>query len=144
VKPLPPIRPLMQPTDDTCGQTCVAMIVGVTVDEVVQAMGWNTATSWQDCRRALAKFGIKTGGGDRPFPTVWRRGPREHKLPPYSIVEVRDAPRPKTWGHVVVLRDGIVYDPLYGCGIPILGYARGHLSQTDTQFWVHLPILGRA
>jgi hypothetical protein len=48
------IADLRQPTATTCGQTCLAMLLGVPVDDVVDAIG-GRATTWRELRALWAE-----------------------------------------------------------------------------------------
>ena len=51
------MRFIRQPNDRACGQTCVAMIAGCSVDDVCDVIGG--AKTWpKDLRKALVRFGF--------------------------------------------------------------------------------------
>ncbi len=58
------IHDIQQPTEYLCGQVCVAMIAGVSVDEVIRVMNNDKATGKKDIERALDHYG---GGTDRLY-----------------------------------------------------------------------------
>lgn len=50
---------VLQPRDSKlCGQACIAMVAGVSLDEAVKVVGHTQATRTQDLIKALAHFGI--------------------------------------------------------------------------------------
>ena len=50
---------IMQPTTETCGQACIAMIAGKTVEEVIKDMKTSGPTSIGQLIEALDFYGIK-------------------------------------------------------------------------------------
>ena len=50
---------IKQPTEYLCGQACVAMLAGVTVEEVVSVMKNNKGTGKKDIENALNYYGIQ-------------------------------------------------------------------------------------
>ena len=50
---------IMQPTSETCGQACIAMIAGKTVEEVIKDMKTSGPTSIGQLIEALDFYGIK-------------------------------------------------------------------------------------
>lgn len=53
------IKFMKQPTEYLCGQTCVAMLAGVTVEEVVSVMNNDKGTGKKDIEKALNYYGIR-------------------------------------------------------------------------------------
>ncbi len=47
------INYIKQPNDYLCGQACVAMLAGVTVEEVISVMNNDKGTGKKDIERAL-------------------------------------------------------------------------------------------
>lgn len=93
---------IQQPTDTTCGQTCVAMIVDRTVDEVCELMGKKGKTRSKDLVKVLQHFKFDCS------PSI--RVNQQTKFPPLAILKLRH-PTDKTWSHWVVRKDGNDYDP---------------------------------
>lgn len=52
------INYIKQPTEYLCGQACVAMLAGVTVEEVVSVMKNDKGTGKKDIEKALNYYGI--------------------------------------------------------------------------------------
>jgi hypothetical protein len=84
--------PLVQPTRQTCGQTCVAMLAGVTVEEAIFAVGHQSPTTADDLRRGLEFYGIRS------------------KLPARHGIVWLEAPSLRT-GHWIVRYGGCYIDP---------------------------------
>lgn len=55
------MKPIVQPTRTTCGQTCVAMLAGVTVEEAIVAVGTHRPTDAEELIRGLAFYGLSVG-----------------------------------------------------------------------------------
>ena len=52
------IKYLKQPTEYLCGQACVAMVAGVTVDDVINILQNDKGTSKKELSTALTHYGI--------------------------------------------------------------------------------------
>ena len=50
---------IMQPTDTTCGQACIAMITGKSIDEVIKDMKTDGPTSIGQLIEILDSYGVK-------------------------------------------------------------------------------------
>ncbi len=97
------MRHVTQPDKKTCGQTCVAMIAGVTVEEVIRKMRRRGATRPEHLIKALRGYGfaIKQDRSRRGAP----RGER-------AICRLRFRDSDGAWhGHLVIKWDGRWYDP---------------------------------
>ncbi len=84
------IRHVKQPRGSTlCGQACLAMLLGQTLDEVVCGMGgWRRPTTTRQLSRHLERYGWRSAGRLRRlsprtawpetaiFKLVWKRGGR--------------------------------------------------------------------
>jgi hypothetical protein len=79
---------IKQKHDDSCGQTCIAMLTGAPYDDVIDSMG-ESYTSARDLHKALAKFGLKS-----PKRLVQFRGnkkyPNHRALNVYAILKLVD------------------------------------------------------
>ena len=75
------IQYIAQPTEYLCGQACVAMIAGVSVDEVIRVMNNDKSTGKKDIERALEHYGIQQA---RTMTKADNRTP----LPPVCILKV--------------------------------------------------------
>ncbi len=95
---------IQQPTDTTCGQTCVAMLAGVTVDEVCEVMGKKGKTHRKDLARALNHFNFSC------TPLIRMTKVLEKDVLRLAIIRLQH-PTTKSWTHWVVRKDGEDYDP---------------------------------
>lgn len=93
------------PGSKLCGQTCVAMLAGVTLEESVRVFGRKGGTNTKQVAEALGKLGIKSG--DRLV-----RPKFLDELPSCCIAKIHFTDAKNT--HWTVYRDGLYYDPAYG------------------------------
>ena len=107
------IHYIHQPTEYLCGQACVAMIAGVSVDEVIRVMDNDQATGKKDIERALDYYGIKQA-------KTMTRADNSTPLPPVCILKVL-LPR---YSHWVLYCHGKYYDPEFGLTDELYGKAR--------------------
>lgn len=98
------INYLSQPSDGYCGQTCVAMLAGISVDEVIQIM---KSTKWQasisKILETLDYFGFTY---KKP---VYIHG-KKVNFPKCCIINTRSGEK----NHLLVYFDGLFYDPSSG------------------------------
>ncbi len=97
------INYIKQPTDYLCGQACVAMLAGVTVEEVVSVMKTDKGTGKKDIEKALNYYGIyqaKTMTKVDNFSVLPKACILKVLLPKYS--------------HWILYYDGKYYDPEFG------------------------------
>lgn len=100
------IKQLYQPEDSNlCGQTCVAMLAGVSLDEAIEAVGTRAGTCGPALHKALKKFGIKTSKKSI-------RTKRNGIIPENCIARVRT--KGSTGCHWILIWNSGVYDPLKG------------------------------
>lgn len=135
------VTPLIQPTDFTCGQTTVAMIAGVTVDEVIEVMGNAKGTQVGDFTRALRHYGFDVGR-DIELPHPAERTSRS-RLPSCAILTVTKYREDDDFNHAVLLNRAIVYDPALGAGIPLSTYSTNLLPRDGRWINQYLKIKGR-
>ncbi len=96
---------IMQPTFSTCGQACIAMIAGKSVEEVIKDMKTDGATSIGQLIEILDVYGI--GHAERNK-RISKKNPVPYK---YSILTVHtDA----GYTHWTLLYDNKYYDPEFG------------------------------
>ena len=96
---------IMQPTETTCGQACIAMIAGKGIDEVIKDMKTDGPTSIGQLIEALDFYGI--GHAERNT-RISKKNPVPYE---YSILTVHtDA----GYTHWTLLFDGKYYDPEFG------------------------------
>ena len=97
------INYIKQPTDYLCGQACVAMLAGVTVEEVVAVMKNDKGTGKKDIEKALNYYGIRQA-------KTMTKADNSSVLPKVCILKVL---LPK-YGHWILYYDGKYYDPEFG------------------------------
>lgn len=97
------INYIKQPTDYLCGQACVAMLAGVTVEEVVSVMKNDKGTGKKDIEKALNYYGINQA-------KTMTKADNTSVLPKVCILKVL---LPK-YGHWILYYDGKYYDPEFG------------------------------
>jgi len=100
------IRKLYQPEgSNLCGQTCVAMIAGVTIDEACTAVGHRHSTNARALYRGMENLGIIYN------PTKRINGVRSNCfVPSCCIARVHYKLGKRT--HWVVIWDNDIYDPI--------------------------------
>ena len=97
------IRYLKQPTEYLCGQACVAMIAGVSVDDVIRVMDNDGSTGKKDIERALDHYGIGQA-------KTMTKADNDTPLPPVCILKVLLP----GYSHWVLYHHGKYYDPEFG------------------------------
>ena len=97
------INDIKQPTEYLCGQACVAMLAGVTVEEVVSVMQNDKGTGKKDIEKALNYYGIGQA-------KTMTKADNFSVLPKVCILKVL---LPK-YGHWILYYDGKYYDPEFG------------------------------
>ncbi len=97
------IEYIKQPTEYLCGQACVAMLAGVTVEDVVAVMKNDKGTGKKDIERALNYYGISQA-------KTMTKADNFSALPKVCILKVL---LPK-YSHWVLFYDGKYYDPEFG------------------------------
>lgn len=93
---------IQQPTNTTCGQTCVAMIVDRTVDEVCEVMRTRGKTTVKHLIKALNHFGVVCGSKLQRYST-------KSVITPLAVLRVRHPHQ--NLSHWVVRKNGNDYDP---------------------------------
>lgn len=94
---------IKQPTEYLCGQACVAMLAGVTVEEVVSVMQNDKGTGKKDIEKALNYYGIEQA-------KTMTKADNFSVLPKACILKVL---LPK-YSHWILYYDGKYYDPEFG------------------------------
>lgn len=97
------INYIKQPTDYLCGQACVAMLAGVTVEEVVSVMKNDKGTGKKDIEKALNYYGISQA-------KTLTKADNSSVLPKVCILKVL-LPQ---YAHWILYYDGKYYDPEFG------------------------------
>lgn len=96
---------IKQPSNGYCGQTCIAMLVGVTLDEVINVMH---SRKWQ---ASLSKI-IETldyYGLSHADKFIYTKG-KMVDFPKCCIINVREEPK----NHLMIYYNGTYYDPAFG------------------------------
>jgi hypothetical protein len=86
-----------------CGQSCVAMLADVSLDEAIEAVGHEHGTRTSELRQALASLGVRTASRCR---RISRACPA---YPPTALLVARKNDFRRS--HWMVMKDGVVYDP---------------------------------
>jgi hypothetical protein len=94
---------IKEPTGYLCGQSVIAMLAGVTVDEVIEVMQNDKGTSTPELREALSWYGLKTV-------TKARRKYQGGTLPDCCILSIQLP----GYGHWSLYYKGKYYDPEFG------------------------------
>jgi hypothetical protein len=111
------IELLRQPTKTTCGETCVAMLTGVSVQEVRDITKSKRGTQARDLVGAISTIGgftvepeVKKAGQDLPMTAICRvYWHRRSKKSPTGF----GAGLSRNW-HWVLYHNGTFYDPTFG------------------------------
>ena len=96
---------IMQSTPETCGQACIAMIAGKTVEDVIKDMKTSGPTSIGQLIEALDFYGIKHAERNT---RISKKNPVPHE---FSILTVHTN---NGYTHWTLLYDGKYYDPEFG------------------------------
>lgn len=99
------IELVIQPTSETCGQACIAMITGKPIEEVIRDMRTSGPTSIGQLIEILDRYGIKHAERNT---RISKKNPTPY---PYSILTVHTN---YGYTHWTVLYDGKYYDPEFG------------------------------
>ena len=94
-----------QPTTETCGQACIAMITGKPVEEVIKDMKTSGSTSIGQLMEILDRYGVKHAERNT---RISKKNPSPY---PYSILTVHTN---QGYTHWTLLCEGKYYDPEFG------------------------------
>ena len=97
------INYIKQSTDYLCGQACVAMLAGVSTEEVVFVMKNDKGTGKKDIEKALNYYGIRQA-------KTMTKADSSSVLPKACILKVLLP----GYSHWVLYYDGKYYDPEFG------------------------------
>lgn len=112
------ITPLKQPPRSRlCGQTCVAMLAGISLAESVKIFGHRHGTKVTDLHQALKTLHIHSD-------SVLRIVQDGQAMPQTFIAQVKSANRKRGW-HWVLVHDGCLYDPAF---VPLDGRINAFLE----------------
>lgn len=96
---------IMQPPGSwLCGQTCVAMIAGITLEQSIRIFGKRSGTTTKQVIRALRETGIECGD-------ILIRA-RNHERPAFCMAVVHF--RGERYTHWTIWKNGRYYDPAIG------------------------------
>ena len=96
---------IMQPTPETCGQACIAMISEKTIEEVIKDMKKSAPTSIGQLIEALDFYGITHAERNT---RISKKNPFPHE---FSILTVHTN---NGYTHWTLQYDGKYYDPEFG------------------------------
>lgn len=95
------LKLLKQPDNSRlCGQTCLAMILGITIEEAIREFGHDGCTHIYELEEVLTNHQYST---TRVAGANFSRG----------ICRLRSTAN-KKWSHFAVMWDGVLYDPWLG------------------------------
>lgn len=94
-----------QPTTTTCGQACIAMIAGKSVEQVMKDMKTDGSTSIGQLMEILDFYGIRHAERNK---RISKKNPVPYE---YSILTVHTN---AGYTHWTLLYDGKYYDPEFG------------------------------
>jgi len=114
-----------QPTDSTCGQTCIAYIVGVSVDDVISVIGKKKGTYGTDLKKALKVYNV-------PHSDKMIRISKKTIKPDHCIVGMQN--NLKREGHWVIFRKGKYYDPGNGTILSQQEFRDGYIDWRETSY----------
>jgi len=96
---------IKQPTSETCGQACIAMITGKDINDVIRDMKTGGSTSIGQLMEILDKYGIRHAEKNV---RISKKNPKPCE---YSILTVHAN---GGYTHWVLYYDGKYYDPEFG------------------------------
>lgn len=116
------------PNSKSCGQHCVAMIVGCSVKKIISLIGENpTRTKDLACMlRNTKKFRCKH--------KLTRFSQFKRQLPHLCILRFRYKDAPKSHSHWVVYNKGVIYDPSWPCIYVFDKYSMANMKARATSF----------
>jgi hypothetical protein len=95
-----------QPTKNSCGQTAIAMLLGVPVKEIVELLGHDKKTYAKDQCMILNHYGVKYKDRKK----VDNR--KKYELPSLCLIRINKHGR--RVGHLLLYYNGIFYDSMHG------------------------------
>lgn len=96
---------VMQPTSETCGQACIAMITSKDIEEVIKDMKTNRSTNIGQLIEILDFYGVKHAEKNT---RISKKNPVPYE---YSILTVHTN---AGYTHWTLLYDNKYYDPEFG------------------------------
>lgn len=97
------IEYIHEPTDLQCGQAVLAMVLGVSVDDIIQFLDNDKETTLKEMKTAFNHYGVIISD---------QRLEVQNKdfLPPLALLSLET---PRCW-HWSLYADGVFYDPEHG------------------------------
>ena len=110
------IVPRYQPEGSKlCGQTCIAMIAGISLGDAIQRAGKQGGTTGPDLRKALYRIGIPSS---EKMVRLGARGKVPRKRFDFGVLPKRCIAKVRSTGvkesHWVLVWDGEIHDPYPG------------------------------
>lgn len=96
---------VLQPTFETCGQACIAMIVGKNIEEVIKDMKTSGTTSIGQLIETLDSYGVKHAERNT---RISKKNPKPYEC---SILTVHTN---EGYTHWTLLYENKYYDPEFG------------------------------
>ena len=97
------IKHIFEPNPLACGQAVLAMLTGISVQEVMQEVGTERETNLAQMRNFLESKGILTDISRKQITD-------KNGLPQFAVLSLET---PKCW-HWSLYANGVFYDPEYG------------------------------
>ena len=121
---------VIQPTSETCGQACIAMITSKDIEEVIKDMKTNRSTSIGQLIEILDFYGVKHAEKNT---RISKKNPVPYE---YSILTVHTN---AGYTHWTLLYDNKYYDPEFGLidGEYTYGKITSFLGIYQQKIWVY-------
>ena len=121
---------VIQPTSETCGQACIAMITSKDIEEVIKDMKTNRSTSIGQLIEILDFYGVKHAEKNT---RISKKNPVPYE---YSILTVHTN---AGYTHWTLLYDNKYYDPEFGLidGEYTYGKITSFLGIYQYKIWVY-------
>jgi hypothetical protein len=103
IRKIDKITYIKEPTGYLCGQSCVAMLAEVSVDEVIGIIGTDKGTNKQDLKKALDYYGISYAPKSTKYDSTV-------PLPNLCVIRMKLP----GYGHWGIYYNGVYYDPEFG------------------------------
>ena len=97
------IKHIFEPNPLACGQAVLAMLTGISAEEVMKEVGTERETNLADMRNCLQSHGIEMGTSRIAVMS-------KNELPKVAVLSLET---PKCW-HWSLYANGVFYDPEYG------------------------------
>ncbi len=97
------VKHIFEPTPLQCGQAVLAMLAGVSVEEIIEKVGTERETRLADMIGCLTEYGLTMSRERKQIRT-------KDELPPIAVLSLET---PKCW-HWSLYFEGVFYDPEYG------------------------------